>query len=135
LEDIFSIERHKYNGKWYEITIENGNNKIYVTEDELIPVYKTEDVKRGFHGEIKYSYILKSPSKIESSDYMRFRKVYNDDPDYSYDLTFEPVIIKECKGPEYAYKIITRSKFYNAFGMHLWGCNDIPVTEVQKWYK
>lgn len=131
--DIISIERHSNIPlrSWRDVSLfYDHHRKIRVTSDELIPVYEQERAMRGFHGEIKYPYILKRSKDLEIDDRLRIR-------DVDYPVRTEFSLIQSNEVPngdkDYGYRIITKSRFYNANGFHLYGSTIIDDDAAAEW--
>lgn len=116
---------------WRKIALMYDEERfIRVTQTELIPVYEHERATRGFHGELKYPYILKNPGKLEVNDRLRVRDVT-----YPTRQEFSTVYYKEIPNgdKDYAYGIVTKSRFYNANGFHLYGSCVIDNDAAIEW--
>ena len=88
---------------------------ITVYDYTLVPVYKMQNAVRGFHGEVKFAYDLKPATDLQVGNLLRVRGLDNGDQ-------FSPIsAIKSSDSDRAFYEIITKSKFYNANNVHLWG--------------
>lgn len=121
--------------QWMKITaIDYPDLSIIVTTFELIPAYKVENTKRGFHGEIKYKYFLKHPARITKNDALRTRGI--EGPNNSY---FVNVDVNYVPSDErYGYQILTISNFINLNQFHMYSSDfaDIDIKSGQmKGYK
>lgn len=121
---------------WYELEprVPSGLSKftpITVSSDALIPVYDNHKMIRGFHGELKFAYTIKTADKLLYPDKIRFVKLI--DPS-GVDNPFSGVsIIPKMNSPAIGYNIYTKSKFFNAGIYHLYGSND--MTDGNIFYK
>ena len=114
-----------------------ANKKVLLTESELVPFYDINKHTIGFHGEIKYEYILKQLSKSLDTDYIRLHN--GEDTDESV-IEFAPRQIIQTDKSEvnrinYGYELVTRSGFFNGNDIHLFSSDNISIDEVSKWYK
>ncbi len=133
--DLISIKRiEKTKGvKWFNLRAMGSYENIIVSEDELIPIYIINDHMVGFHGEVKYSYILMNPEKIPLDDNHKLRM-----HELTHlDLDFIPLSISHysCTNINYGYELITKSRFFNGNNIHLYGSDEISFDDVEKWYK
>ena len=120
--------------KWYKIKA--GNKEVIVSQDELIPFYDISNHTLGFHGEVKYEYVLKQILKSTNQDHIR---LHNGEDDKGNIIEFDtrkiisvPLIENNFN---YGYEINTRSKFFNGNDIHLYGSNELDIKELKKWYK
>lgn len=130
--DVITIYRIMDYYQWSNINLDN--NDIIVSSNELIPIYNKDKNKIGFHGEVKYNYILTNPAKIKNG----YIRVNNGEDDQGNPIEF--LIPKKINNSdEYiksnGYMIITKSRFYNGNNIHLFGSNQVTMEEMSNWYK
>lgn len=132
--DIIQIKRIKSdNITWNNINV--ANKQILLSNDELIPFYDINKTTIGFHGEVKYEYILKHLIKSDrSKDFLRIR---NGENELGENIEFSPINIYSMSNDKtnYGYQLITRSRFFNGNDIHLFGCDAVLLNEYKKWYK
>jgi hypothetical protein len=140
--DIISIRRHENIEKW--ISVQAANQRIELTNETLIPVYDYNNPSIGFHGERKYPYTIKQVKDVLPSDSVQIRR----GKDYkNMDIKFTPITILKCvdKSYRYGYEIITKSGFFNANNIHIYGkdvipesacvnCNPLNASQCEKCY-
>ena len=136
--DVIKIQKVPFNyesDRWIDVLV--ANKQLMVTDNTLIPFYRINDSKRGFHGEVKYSYTLRYPLKSKPGDYLRLRNGIN--PDGSETEFAIPELISFNKSDydhmAYGFRIITKSRFYNANDIHLFGGEYINEEELDKRFK
>lgn len=91
---------------------------ILVSSDTLIPIYDSENIVKGFHGETKFAFHLKKSEAICNGDKIRFTKLLDEDGN---DHQFSSVAPVYSFSPAVGYKIYTVSGFFNASVFHLYG--------------
>lgn len=132
--DIIQIKRIKSDAiVWNNINV--ANKQILLSDDELIPFYDIDETTRGFHGEVKYKYILKHLIKSDKSkDFIRIRK---GEDEFNNDIEFSPIRIHSVSNDKtnYGYQLITKSRFFNGNDIHLFGEDTVLLNEFSKWYK
>jgi hypothetical protein len=94
------------------------------TEDTLIPVYDTSNYKIGFHGEVKYDFKVIPVSELTQGDKLRVRRLTDDNGNK---MEYQEVdsVITTSDDPLMGYELITRSGFFNANNIHMWGRKDM----------
>ena len=103
----------------------NDLHKIIVSPNTLVPAYDIDDIIRGFHGEVKIGFKLKRADELSSDDKIRFTKVFkNIDSDLQLSSVGKFPIIREAVG----YDIYTKSKFFNADTILLYGDKDVNIS-------
>lgn len=111
-------------GLWRIISV--GEESISVSDDTLIPTYSFVRIT-GFHGENKYPYTVKEVKELNREHVVRVNNPTTDA--YGYDGLYHIDIIsnKYYDDTTYGYKLITRSKFFNANKFHMYGSDTIPT--------
>lgn len=99
---------------WHKLI--SGNKEIIISKNATIPIYKPTEAISGFHGEIKYPYVIKYPFDIKSGELIRILDIDDNTP-----AGFGEVNINPCSGCQFGYEIYTKSKFFNANDFHLFG--------------
>lgn len=123
------------------MSIHAADKSIIITPHTFIPVYDEEHPETGFHGEVKYPYILMHPEKIvENNGKIRVIKGIKDNKDVEFADVFidylysKKLNIKPRHPYTSGYEIITKSRFFNAEGIHLFGAEELTFEEYDKWY-
>jgi len=118
--------------RWADIV--TANKQILISTGTLVPYYQKEETNIGFHGEVKHAYVLKNPSKANDNDCMR---IHNGETFDGNPIEFaRQEIINTFEGNDnYGYEIITKSRFFNANDIHMFGSDHILTDEAVKWYK
>lgn len=111
---------------WFGLSI--ANQGIVVSRETVIPIYDEDNPMKGFHGEVKYPYILKDINSINQYDKIRIRNGMIGDMM----VEFSNANIKYCNNVifDYGYEIETKSKFFNADNIHMCGSNETRRTIV-----
>lgn len=111
---------------------DNVIREIFVTRDELLPIYNHTKSKTGFHGERKFAYTLCNPDRILSGGTMRLDGEFNDD---SEKLDFFTPIAVECDGdaPTSGFQVVTLSRFFTGNDISLYASDEIPIEAVKEW--
>lgn len=105
---------------WFGVI--SANQGIVISRETIIPIYDETKPMRGFHGEIKYPYILKDVNSINPCDKVRIKNGMIGDEM----IEFSNTIIKYCGDVifDYGYEIETQSGFFNANNIHMYGSNE-----------
>jgi hypothetical protein len=142
--DIIKIRKTIINADYYiwnDIRLCNNNvilNKhVIVDYDELIPCYDINQHRVGFHGEVKYKYTLKSPTKMTKGDYLRIRNCEDENEEQiEFASCHDLVAIGDHQsGGTTGFSIVTKSRFFNGNDIHLFASDEITIDEISKWYK
>lgn len=117
---------------WVDICA--ANKQILLSGSTLVPYYKLDETSRGFHGEVKHAYVLKNPSKADENDYLR---IHNGETPTGEPTEFvrQEIIHTFESNTVTGYEIITKSRFFNANDIHLFGSSHVLIEEACKWYK
>lgn len=116
--DVKSITRIDQPSVWVEINA--ADKYLYVSDDEILPIYLPESQFRGFHGEVKYSILPKSLPKLEEDDILRIhRGVSENEEDIEFAKIQYRCNIKDYTDSGHGYKITTKSGFFNGNNIHL----------------
>lgn len=110
-----------------------GNRELIISQNNFIPVYNTEKVTVGFHGEQKPDYILKHAGKIMENQETfvgRIRYGENEDSDYA-DMSIVR-IRAEDNPPVSGYELSTKSRFVNANDIYIYASDELDISEIQK---
>lgn len=84
--------------------------------DEIIPIYSPDVSKQGFHGEVKYKYILYDYQYLKGMKEFTVRAIVDGDNWQA----FLPMHLESIQDDtSVGYKIYTKSGFYNANNIHL----------------
>lgn len=133
--DIRVIRRIDKILKW--TMVRAGGHQVKMAEDTLIPIYNPGVEIQGFHGEIKYPFtvIALRDIKGDGSEFVKVRRGRGEDGEK---IEFAPLQIDGREGPHpdnigyhHAYQILTRSGFFNAGNLYLWGRESIPSDYCQ----
>lgn len=128
--DVMKIT--KYTEEKNLVTLRSNNRSVIVNEQDLFPVYdKSINPVYGFHGEIKYSYTLMQIAKMVESNCHKdgaCRIINDNNIDEFYDINLSPA--GKCNE---MYEIITRSRFFNCNGIHLFADDHITLEEAERW--
>lgn len=92
-----------------------------VLKDEIIPIYSPDVSKQGFHGEVKYKYILHEYQYLKGMKEFIVRTIVDDRDDDVWQL-FIPMHLESVPNSsknKVGYKIYTKSGFFNANNIHL----------------
>lgn len=101
------------------------------TNDTFIPIYENDNHRVGFHGELIYDYTLKHLGMMNTGDRVLLRIPGSDKFEFVNIKVNDQMISKFGS----KYHIITKSRFFNANGFHIFGDENIKVEEVEKMYK
>lgn len=111
-------------GRWKRIITANGK-EIIVHRYSLIPVYDTLKYQNGFHGEVKYPYVLKNPDKLLPSDTLRLRDINNE---------FSTVTVEDIDDTDdYRFEIVTKSRFCNVNDVQILAADNVNIDEIGEW--
>jgi len=113
--------------EWIEISgvLASGCFTAFMISDStLIPVYDLSKSSIGFHGELKYPFIVKKLSDIHTDDRV---KIKNDGKTSYLPLyLLDEYVDKEGVDPIHGYQLETKSKMFTISGLQLWGDYTIP---------
>lgn len=114
-------------------SIKSANKEIIVSDDTLIPTYDINHPYRGFHGEVKYPYILKNPEKLSEDDWIRLHRAKDKDGN---DIEFgHPIVYDYVSDEKYGYFLITKSRFGNINDIQILLDDHVTIEETGKWIK
>lgn len=126
--DILCLYKKPKYSYWRNIIL--GRYELMVTRFTFVPTFVQSDIdnpKTGFHGEIKYPYTIKSTEQIREYDFIRIFDTGLDNEGF-----IQPIIDNFFDtGIECEYDITTKSRFFNANKIHMFG--DLIMTEEEKW--
>lgn len=111
---------------WWKVT--GAVQSVTVSAFELIPVYNPADAKSGFHGDLKYGYVLKNPEKMIGLTGFRHQLMQR--PADSGISEFVPFTVESADvHPESGYSIVTRSGSVTANCIRLFTANEAAVND------
>jgi hypothetical protein len=104
---------------WSEVSV--GDSSVIVSDSTLIPVYDLSRHSSGFHGEVKYPFVVKKLSDVHQDDKVKIRTI-------SGSTLYIPI---ECKPnrniyPVSGYLLEVKSRMFSILGLQLWGDYTIP---------
>lgn len=108
---IISIKRIDTPCDWVKVT--SGDKEIIIEKTSIIPAYRVNDKKRGYHGEEKFAYVGTIAELVDTSDMARLVK---HEPEF---MQMNTTLIEDSCFPYTRYGIQTASGFYNANDFHL----------------
>lgn len=114
---IKAIRRVENSRQW--CTIIADNTDILTTRSTLIPVFDPYHPYPGFHGETKYPFEIKLVSDLIYDDKIRIRDG-SLTPDGKIEFVCTHVLSSDMESGV-GYEIITRSKFFNADNIYMYG--------------
>lgn len=119
--DLVELSKKPIQGESYWMEIKAGENTIIVDSFTLIPVYLTDNPTVGYHGEVKYDYVLKHPEKILPTDKIRIKRGMTD-------MEFvTPVIKRSNYDGKFGYEIMTKSRFANMENVYMFASDMLKV--------
>lgn len=123
---VLCVLEYPYVGNWIDIFIPN-NQRIKVSEDQIVPAFSSLENRIGFHGEVQYKYILKEAKDLTNNN--RICYIANN-------RRFYPVIpTKFHDNTGKGYIIITKSGFFSANHFTLYSPVMMPLKETKEMYK
>lgn len=105
------------NDVWYNMQSSDdptSYQSIKISDDTLIPVYDANEVIRGFHGEVKFHYRLKTPDEVLPGDKVRYMESGSQG-----NQIFIPINLSKIIDTSYGYILYTQSGFFNAANYHM----------------
>ena len=129
--EIFRFAKMPNINTWKSIKV--ADKEIIISSETLIPCYDINNPYRGFHGEVKYPYILKNPEKLTSEDWLRIHRGKDQNNN---DIEFDHPIVNDFipNNNEYGYDIITKSRFGNVNDVQILLSNNVTIEETKSWY-
>lgn len=124
------------NKEWMRIY--SGGKSIIITPYTFLPTYDDQHPESGFHGEIKYQYTLMHPEKVcENEAKIRVINGYQNDEEVEFDKVIIDYLYSKKLNikPPYTigYDIVTKSRFFNANDIYLFGSEELTFEEYDKW--
>lgn len=104
--------------------------------DAIIPVYSKDISRPGFHGEVKYKYILKEYHNLKEMNQFTMRLMLDSENWQKFiSVHLEPLSPNYVfENASIGYEIYTKSGFYNANGFHLCS-SDTRIEDSKELYK
>lgn len=118
------IVRIENNRPWSRMVCTDLLQEFYgsiIIRDQMIPVYDNSLSKPGFHGEVKYKYILRNDLYLNGMEKFVMRVFVNGEQWQQFiPMRLEPVLESNpMENRHVGYDIYTKSGFFNANGFHL----------------
>ena len=113
--DVLSIRKIDNVERWNWVVTDS--NIIYCSPDTLLPVYSLESIKIGFHGEVKYSFIIKEIQDLTMNDDIRVRREDHHPLGFVKARKLGGTLNQSSTG----YKVLTKSGFFNCNNFYLCG--------------
>lgn len=134
--DIRYIDMYNNDDGW--VVMHAADKTITVSPFTFIPTYDEEHPETGFHGEIKYPYILMHPEKVhENKAKVRVIKGHDGrkDVEFAHGIILpNDSFLSKIATFVIGYNIVTKSRFFNAEGVYLFGDEELTLEEYNKWY-
>jgi hypothetical protein len=108
--DILSIKKGS-NKKWIYIK-SFSTLELKVDIEQQIPIYDTQKITKGFHGETLYHYDIIKAEKLIDGNLLRFGNSFTN-------ITFTFSLFQNSSVSEDGYDLFTKSHFFNAGEFYL----------------
>ena len=125
ITSIRKVREIDYNVDWFTLTVFSRETsfkdlEVVLDSNAVIPVFDVKRMKIGFHGERKYQYTLKRLASLRYDDMLRVI----DDGHLVFGSLRQSLMEKRIYST--GYEVYTKSGFFNAGGLYLWGREFIP---------
>lgn len=113
--------------KWKRVKV--ADKETIISDVTFLPCYDIKNPYKGFHGEVKYHYKLKHPSKLNSDDWIRIHRGKDENGN---DIEFDHPIVEDFNPSkiECGYSIISKSRFGNVGDIEILLTNSVTMNEV-----